>query len=289
MENETPPLSLEYRPGYLCPGKSVGSKDTEYLPNNPEELKNNLEDLQEYLTKLQSKLQQQAEVYARLRKVGGKRVSPTAKLQVPPSPSPGPSSSSAVSSTVAFQWDAFKQDAKRRIGNMALDDKTGQQILDKINKDDKEQIITKLSKFDVYAGWKCEQNTGDSNIFYLRNPENGSDQYIEIKYNKDTNKVDITTTKKHMQDDKVMAIMLEVARNVQRYTGNFEDIEKINLPDVGGTEETQTINSKLNKYAKVLNTGVDEYFSSEGKKDGRPVPDSAIGKDYKIKFKKNNY
>ena len=111
------------------------------------------------------------------------------------------------------------------------------------------------SKFGVYQGWEWQPHPeGDSNIFYLVNVNN-PDKKITVKYNESDRKIEIKTNKKNMEDDKIVGIMLEITRNLQRYSGDAEQSIKTFGLKNDNSYDTQ-ITKKLEQGINVLNEGV---------------------------------
>ncbi len=106
------------------------------------------------------------------------------------------------------------------------------------------------SKFGVYNGWQWRDDPTQSNKFFLVNDL--SKQKITICYQQQQELVELTTSKKNMTDNNVVAIMLEITRNIQRYSNNHQAVNTIGL----NHEYDKEIINKLKQHSKALNDGV---------------------------------
>lgn len=269
-------LSDEYKPEALLPKEKT-------IPSNQELVPKDITAIEEYLEKFIKKLQENRSIkdqepirtqsttskpeqnntsklldlephsITRLKKVGAKSFTPRNYQQT------------NTDQPKIFIWNHFKQEQKRsiekltakplpeqidayieqKLGNMAVSSKQEQedQVINQINKQ-------KISKFGVYGGWHWEDNPKQPHKFYLVN--NISKQKITVCYQEEQGLVDLTTSKKNMMDDNLVAIMLEITRNIQRYSNNHQAVNTIGLKH----EYDKEIINKLTQHTTALNDGI---------------------------------
>ncbi len=261
-------LSAEYRPGVLLSEFPGYINNNEILTVDAAQLY-----LEFYKEKLKSEFKLKPEdqnksdeshdlpssildndVIERLKKVGAKSFTPRNK---------------DLSKPQGFIWDEFKKHQEESIKKLAtqipdndINDKIAAHV-DKLGKSMQDLTEAELaihksqqtSKFGVYQGWEWQPHPeGDSNIFYLVNVNN-PDKKITVKYNESDRKIEIKTNKKNMEDDKIVGIMLEITRNLQRYSGDAEQsIKTFGLKNDNSYDKQ--ITKKLEQGINVLNEGV---------------------------------
>ncbi len=249
-------LSEEYRPGMLL------SKFNVTDPNKIDSIEEAQEYIIAYADKLNSdaarlkyytaeKVEARDYFIARLTKVGAKSFMPR-KLQ--------------KSNLATFAWQDFKQEQSRSIEKLSKEI-SAVDLKKKLNtKQDKQKIsATKLaqeSKFGVYQGWVWENDKQDHHKFYLVNNEHPS-KTITVYYDPAKGYIDITTTKNNMKDYITLAIMLEIARNIQRYSNSNQKIKTLGLND--HSSDNLEIMGKIGEGIQALNMGVGKAKSPQDK------------------------
>lgn len=255
-------LSAEYRPAALL------SKEEQIVdPKNPTiPLPKDIEASKKYLDAYAKKLKQfkpatrpedavktaslSDDAIERLRKVGAKSFVPKAN-----------SGSPDTGMTQTFSWDHFKNEQKRSIEKLSTkisQDQLKTKVSGKLHQDPRgrtEEEIEKqqTSKFGVYGGWYWVHDD-DPNKFCLINSDVPSKK-ITVHYDEQNGKIDVKTAKQNMQDDKILAIMLEITRNIQRHSGTHEQpISTFGLNS--GVPYDQQITKKLDQGINALNEGV---------------------------------
>lgn len=269
-------LSDKHKPEALLPKEKIIASNQEFVPKDIAAIE---EYLEEFIKKLQenpslkdpepirtqsttSKPEQnntsqlldlEPHSITRLKKVGAKSFAPRNYEQP------------NTDQTRGFIWDHFKQEQKRSIEKLAtqtspeevntyIEQKLG--TMDVSSKQEQEdQVVNqinkqKISKFGVYGGWHWEDNPTQPHKFYLVN--NVSKQKITVCYKEEQGLVDLTTSRKNMMDDNLVAIMLEITRNIQRYSNNHEAVNTIGLK----REYDKEIVNKLRQHTTALNAGV---------------------------------
>lgn len=275
-----PTLSEEYRPGVLLSGFSNKSGRTHMLEDNniysKEEAAKYLSSYAERLIKDIGKLKLQAETLAtvhpksllsdyittRLKKVGAKNFIPKIYRDN------GIKEQSKISN---FSWEHFKQQQQisleklsTQIEEATLNQKIADKLLNSDNTETEEQIrLKQQSKFGVYEGWVWQSSAKDPNIFYLINNNVTPIKKIKVYYKENADQgayVDVTTSKANMHDDVTVAIMLEIVRNVQRYSGSNQQLKTIGLDNK--TTEEQQILGRIDQGIGFLNEGVKQAKST---------------------------
>lgn len=202
------------------------------------------------------------EALERLKKVGAKNFKPKALADRQGSPQG------------TFNWSFFKKEQARSIEKLATamsDETINNKVTEKLQHDPRDrdaQTITlqQKSKFGVYEGWEWQPDKDDENKFYLVNSISNPPKKIIVNYDKEHGKIDVKTNKENMKDEKIIAIMLEIARNIQRHHNVSDDsaapsISKFGLND--NSDFDKQITHKLNQGMKALNEGVKQ---ARGKK-----------------------
>ena len=274
-----PTLSTEYRPGALLSGfpDKDGSRhrlEDNYIHSKEEAAKY----LSAYAARLKediSKLKLQTETFStdhpkpslsdyittRLKKVGAKNFTPKIYRG---------NEAKEQAKINNFSWEYFKQQQKISLEKLSIpieEADLNQKIADKLLNNDKAETEEQLrlkqqSKFGVYEGWVWQSNAHDPNIFYLINNNISPAKKIKVYYKEHIDhgaSIDITTSKANMQDDVTIAIMLEIARNVQRYSGSNQRLKTIGLDNK--TIEEQQILGKIDQGIGFLNEGVKQAKS----------------------------
>jgi hypothetical protein len=273
-----PTLSEEYRPGVLLSGFPDKDGHTHRLEdNNIHSKKESAKYLSAYAERFIediAKLKLQDEtlpkdhpksllsdyITTRLKKVGAKNFTPKIYRD---------DEIKEQSKINNFSWEHFKQQQQisleklsTQIEEAALNHKIAGKLLSD-NTETAEQIrLKQQSKFGVYEGWIWQSSAQDPNIFYLINNNVTPAKKIKVYYKENADQgdcVDITTRKSNMQDDVTVAIMLEIARNVQRYSGSNQQIKTIGLDNK--TTEEQQILGKIDQGIGFLNEGVKQAKS----------------------------
>ena len=275
-----PTLSKEYRPEVLLSGFSDKSGHTHMLEDNDIHSK---EEAAKYLSAYAQRLIEdtaklkQAEtldtahpksllsdyITTRLKKVGAKNFTPKIYRD---------NEIKEQSKINNFSWEHFKQQQQislqklsTQIEEATLNHKIAGKLLNSDNTETEEQIrLKQQSKFGVYEGWIWQSSDQDPNIFYLINNNTTPAKKIRVYYKENADQgacVDITTRKANIQDDVTIAIMLEIARNVQRYSGSNQHLKTIGLDNK--TTEEQQILGKIDQGIGFLNEGVKQAKSTE--------------------------
>lgn len=258
-------LSEEYRPGMLLsefhrdwktfygPGKDqIHSVDAakKYVDAYTEKLKSDAARLKYYTAE---KVEARDYFIARLTKVGAKSFVPaTNKLKEP--------------NLATFSWESFKKEQSRSIKKLSTKI-SSVELQEKINRKSSKQSVleTRLwqeSKFGVYQGWVWENDKQDHHKFYLVNNEHPS-KTITVYYDPAKGYIDITTTKNNMKDYITLAIMLEIARNIQRYSNSNQKIKTLGLND--HSSDNLEIMGKIGEGIQALNMGVGKAKSPQDK------------------------
>jgi hypothetical protein len=274
-------LSDKHKPEALLPKEKTIASNQEFVPKDIAAIE---EYLEEFIKKLQknplikdpepiltqsttSKPEQnntsqlldlEPHSITRLKKVGAKSFAPRNYEQ------------DNTDQTRSFIWDNFKQEQKRSIEKLAtqtspekvntyIEQKLGTMDVsskDVSSKQEQEDPVVnqinkqKISKFGVYGGWHWEDNPTQAHKFYLVN--NISKQKITVCYKEEQGLVDLTTSRKNMMDDNLVAIMIEITRNIQRYSNNHQAVNTIGLEQ----EYDKEIINKLTQHTTALNAGV---------------------------------
>ncbi len=240
-------LSEEYRPGMLLSKNNDQIENIDaakkYVDAYTEKLKSDAARLKYYTAE---KVGARDYFIARLTKVGAKSFVPaTNKLKEP--------------NLATFSWESFTQAQSKSIEK--LSQKIPRENLDKkLNtKNDKQTVsatrLAQESKFGVYQGWVWGNDKQNSNQFYLVNNEHPS-KTITVYYDPAKGYIDITTTKNNMKDYITLAIMLEIARNIQRYSNSNQKIKTLGLND--NSSDNLEIIGKIGEGLNALNNGVDK-------------------------------
>lgn len=274
-----PTLSKEYRPGALLSEFSDKSGHTHMLEDNDIHSK---EEAAKYLSSYAAQLQADMEklklqtktlapdhpksllsdyITTRLKKVGAKNFTPKLYRD---------NQAKEQSKINNFSWERFKKQQQisleklsKPIEEAALNHKIAGKLLNSDNTETEEQIrLKQQSKFGVYEGWIWQSSAKDPNIFYLINNTTTPAKKIRVYYKENADQgpcIDIITRKANMHDDVTIAIMLEIARNVQRYSGSNQKLETIGLDNK--TTEEQQILGKIDQGIGFLNDGVKQAKS----------------------------
>jgi hypothetical protein len=201
----------------------------------------------------------------RLEKVGGKNFTPKLfRTQEQHTESTSTTTKQAISTLYqnreeqsrTFNWGIFK--------NYQED------FLNKINDSSQRPVVVSSKHLDknmVYQDWVFSYNEAFPDQYKLikQEPNVQQEKFIEVKFNRQNNKVLVSTQKDYLNDPEVITIMLEISRNAQRYANSDKEEVEVHGLQNNVKEDIEKFN-RLTAFSAFLQKGIEDPGKQKNKK-----------------------